>query len=385
MRRESLEAAITALEALLDDEGAGEDRFQELFEQQEVILDVMGYVAALPRPRLALPDGGWLEPDFLVQCPNGIWEVLDLKTPRERILLDRQRRNTFDASMNSYIAQVEEYADYFADVANREAGRRAHGIDVQPTLDTVIIAGRDQTVDVFEIHRHSRRRGARLDIVTFDQVLAGLERAHAAEYAGLEDVAGVTFLSNIRIRRPHARGGRHYIQEVWGGAEAGAFALFLDNEALALEVSEPGGGLHAARAAEPAPFDRWITLGSEVGSGPRGGLLQLRVDDRVSVSLRLPVATLAAISLDFGTLGADRRGERGADFDLAEQLGYSHVLGFRERLELANYLAANIEEGIGSWVEFGPERYMAFEATATGDRTLHQSDDSRKPTFRKPS
>jgi hypothetical protein len=382
VERSELEAAITGLESLLATPDADEAAFQSLFERSPVIFEVLGYDEWLPRPRLDLSDGRWLEPDFLARLPNGVWHVIDLKLPTERVLLDRARRNTFTAMMASYIAQVEEYRDYFADLANRDGIREKFRIEVHPNPDLLIFAGRDATIDAVEVHQHSRRRAARLEVQTYDQLLAALERAHAAAFGHLENLNGLTFFSHLRFR-PGASERSQSITEVWGDQGAACLICLNATDQLTLVVTEPGGReLRAAGSVERDELhDEWVVLSCEVGSGPSGALLQVRLEDRVLVTQVLPERMAAVVSMDHGTVGSARNGTDPAVIDLAEHLAYSRVLTFRERHQLIHYLWDRRTAGMSKWAEFDGRAWMTFDSVS-GDRSLKQPDERYQPTVR---
>lgn len=310
----------------------------------------MNYDRWVPRPRLNLEGGGWLEPDFLAQRSNGLWEVVDLKTPDEMILVGRDRRKTFDAKMASYIAQVDEYREYFDDAGHRKDCAIRLGLDIHANPDTIIIAGRDATVDVAEVHLHCRRRSARLDVWTFDHVLSALKRIHALQFAGLENLAGLNSFAHLRLHHlPEKR--RKYVTEIWDSDGAG-FGILLDEEdRLSLELKESTGATHLVTSdvEEATLFDRWLVLSTELGSGPDGSVLQVRVDDRI--------------------------------MDVAQHLLFDRIVSFRERLELMRYLSDTAKEGLSAWVEYDGKQCLTFHG-ATGGRNLTQEVSSRAPRYR---
>ncbi len=147
MEREELELAIAELQTLLDANENREQSFQHYFENNKVVFDVMGYQAAHPLKHLPLDEEmkaktgvTYLEPDFILQRRNSIYEILDLKTPQEKLIRDIPNRETFYSKINEYISQVGNYSEYFDDKANRDWVKKSHSIDVHKDPDVTIVA-----------------------------------------------------------------------------------------------------------------------------------------------------------------------------------------------------------------------------------------------------
>jgi hypothetical protein len=88
--RRELELAIVELEKAISS-GADESVFQTVFEEYEVIRNVLGYRRWIPHPVLRSAEGP-LIPDFIAELPTGVWEIVELKLPEARLLLGRTRR-----------------------------------------------------------------------------------------------------------------------------------------------------------------------------------------------------------------------------------------------------------------------------------------------------
>src|SRR3712207_5345031 len=111
MTRDPLEAAIRDLADALagpSDEAA----LQALFENRSEIWRSLGYEAAHPHIRLPLDDGESLIPDFFAVRPNGLAEIVDLKTTARRLVRNPGPRAQFFADVEKDLAQLREYQRY---------------------------------------------------------------------------------------------------------------------------------------------------------------------------------------------------------------------------------------------------------------------------------
>lgn len=341
MTRAEVEEAIATLEALLRAKDIAEREFQTHFEQNPFVLTTLGYQRWVPRPRLPLRDGGYYEPDFIAQLPSSISEILDLKTPDERLLLDRPRRARFTAKLEEYISQLHDYEEYFDDETNRAESARLLGFSVQKAPAMVIVVGRDATTDKLLLHQQIRRRNSALRIVTYDDVLSALLRAHAQMFGTLEDLSGASFFCVVKFRS-HDADRRKYLIDVASGNSR--WSIYLDREdSLTFELTGREGRPYVVavlRGQGGFDLDRFFLLTCEFGSGDNLSIMQIRINDRIVAELRLAVPLAIAASLDIknGTIGADLTGSNHGNFDLAELMAYDHVLTFRERLQLVDYI-----------------------------------------------
>ena len=114
MNRQEIERTLVDLHALLA-EDVDEEAFQIWFETNAAIFTTLGYVRALPHPRLEYHDGEVRLPDFLVKDTSGLWHVFELKRADTAVLKPQLRRQTFYAKFEEYLTQCVEYAEFFRD------------------------------------------------------------------------------------------------------------------------------------------------------------------------------------------------------------------------------------------------------------------------------
>jgi hypothetical protein len=362
-RRDALEAAIIDLEQLLNS-SACEEKFQRYFEDRPAALAALGYKRVVPRPRLPIAAGGHYVPDFLVEPHSRLPELLDIKTPDERVLIDRPRRAKFTAALESYISQLHDYREYFNEAAHREACRRLTGLDVPMSPRMVIVAGRDAGLDKLVLHAQLQRRGDALAILTYDDVRAELEREHTSRYGAAEDLAGISIFTVVRFQRG-VPGRRRYFLDTGHAESSSRCSIYLDEgDSLTFEVTGREGAPLAAKTVEGDrfAFDRFYLATFEYGASDDRTILQLRLDDEIIADQRairrVGVSPSLPLSPDTMTIGADVAGRHNAAFDLAELCVYSRILRFDERIDLALYFAE----------KYFPDR-LGNGPTANGERS----------------
>jgi Domain of unknown function (DUF4263) len=344
LSREALEAAIIDLEHLLDAK-APEPDFQRYFEDRPAALAALGYKAVVPQPRLPIATGGHYIPDFLVEHHRRPPELLDIKTPDERVLIERPRRAKFTADLEAYISQLHDYREYFNEADHREECRRLTGLDVPVSPRMVIVAGRDAGLDKLRLHVQLDRRGDALEILTYDDVRGELVREHASRYGAAEDLDGISIFAVVRFQRG-VPGRRRYFLDTADAQSQSRCSVYLDEaDNLSFEVTGREGVPLVAKmvgGAQPA-FDRFYLAGFEYGASDELTVLQLRLDDELITEQRGVrqggVSPSLPLSQDAMTIGADLAGQNNGAFDLAELVIYSKLLPFDERLPLALYFA----------------------------------------------
>ena len=336
MERARLELAITKLDRLLRDGEAAEKRYQRYFEENLVIFQVLGYAAVYPKPRLPLPDGGFLEPDFLAQRPDGLFEIFELKTPQEKLIVSKTHRDKLRAKLDEYLSQVETYSEYFDDAANRDRVRDERGFDVQKKPDMIIVAGRDDIADKKHLHLLLRRRANALRVVTYDDIQSRLLLHHAASFAASDSVSGVSWHAIVTIH-PSEIAQRQYIFDAGDSLGKNRWSVFVDaRRRLTLEIVDADGHPHSVSIAPGTQefkygFRHYICC--EFGSSDESSFMQILVDNRLaerrdsSSPLRIP----AGMDFSRRIIGADLEGRNNGTFDMAGLAIYQNMLTFQQR------------------------------------------------------
>jgi Shedu protein SduA, C-terminal len=353
MERSDLENAISVLANLVKQEELPEDEFQRFFENNPIVCEIMGYERTYPKPVLPLSNGESLVPDFLGRRPNGLYEIIDIKTPQERLIYTKKHRTEFNAKMNQYIRQVLTYSKYFDDQQNRQLVLGAYGFDIQKRPDTLIIAGKDSYVDKRQLHELTRDRAIALQIATYDDVLSNLLFHHARLYGYADNLPGASFYAIVTLRRQEQR-RRKYILDYGATIGQNRWSVVVDeNNRLTFEVIDSHGDSHSV-STRRFQFDKMIHLACEFGSSDAFALLQIRINGGIVAKLELPspvsvpsdsgpydsgsseVRSDSLRSGFRGTIGANMNGTNNGAFDMAGLAVYNIVLPFRQRIAVAN-------------------------------------------------
>ena len=111
-----------------------------------------------------------LIPDFFVESVTGLCDILEIKRPNQRIMLNRGRRKTFSVNIHEGVAQVREYSEFFEDSTQRNWFKRKFDLSVFRPL-TMLLVGRDSEFsDPIERRRLESYLG-RVRILTYDDLI----------------------------------------------------------------------------------------------------------------------------------------------------------------------------------------------------------------------
>jgi hypothetical protein len=336
MDRSNLEDAINELNRLLHNGEAVEEKYQAYFEKNTVIFEMLGYAEVYPRPKLPLPDGEFLVPDFLAKRVNNLFEIIDLKTPQEKLLKPKKHRNNTYAKIGEYISQVEYYSEYFDDSENRQAIQKTLGLDVQQKPDTILIVGLDSNTDKKLLHLLIRRRTNALKIITYDELLSLLQFHHFNLFGNTENLPGASWYAMVTPRHLDVK-RRKYIFDCGDTLFQNRWSIYLDErDWLTFELTDIFGKPYST-SVQPGTcgfnLEEQCIVACEFGSSDTYGLLQILINNRLAA--KLEVASQIKISSGFNfkyqTIGADITGHNNGKFDMAALAVYNKVLNFREK------------------------------------------------------
>jgi hypothetical protein len=85
-----------------------------------------------------------IKPDFFVVGTDGYADIVEFKLPElsASVVVGSNNRETFSATINSYISQTRVYRDYFDDPNNRAYVKTTFGFDVYKPKRYLIVARR---------------------------------------------------------------------------------------------------------------------------------------------------------------------------------------------------------------------------------------------------
>jgi len=354
--RSEIEKAWMILKALMEQEDAVEGDFQRWFEAHSVGFASYGYQRAIPKPHLETPDGRVFQPDFLAQRTDGMWEIVEIKRPDTRILKNAERRQTFYASFESYIAQCNEYQEFFLDSINRERVRATYGIDILHPPDALLVAGMDEGLEKPRVHAILARRVLRIRFQTYDDVSALLDFMRTIHFGKFENLPGLSV--HFLIRFPDLKPG-HYLLDVGVDERRDRVSVAVGQDGtLGLKVIDSLGRPHAIAirgVASRVGTDRFEYLAFEFGRDESHAALSIEVNGIVEAWTAYENQHVPIEVSEHYVIGSDLRGVQQTNMQVAELLEYNRTLTLRERLDFRQYFAGKSEGGVLPEVQAFPQ------------------------------
>ncbi len=337
-----LEGAITELSLLLKADESRESKYQEFFEKNPVVFTILGYKRAYSKPRLKKLDGEYLEPDFLVEQIDGLYQIFELKTPQEKLVQDIKSRDKFYADVDKYISQVFTYSEYFDDSENRKYVNETLSLDVQKAPGMVLVIGRDKNVDKKLLHQLAKRRTNTLHIVTYDLILSTLQFHHAAQFGHSENLSGVSWHGIITLHDVTVK-KRQYIFDAGNSLYHSRWSLYLNEKKhLCFEILDRDGVSHSifvpVGKGRKINWEEKSYICCEFGSSDSFSIMQLLVDNSLVAKNEFLFPISIPIGLDFNrkTIGSDINGQNHGTLTMAGLSIYNIVLPFKQRYGLAD-------------------------------------------------
>ena len=336
MKRTALEGAINRLTRLLDGNVSSEAKYQEFFQTNPVVFETLGYLRGIPKPRFPRPNRKRLEPDFLVQRPDGLFEIFELKTPQEKLIHYKPSREKFTANIDGYISQVETYSEYFDSDENRRLVNDRLSLNIQKRPDMVIVAGRDKGTDKALLHLLVRRRTGALQIRTYDDILSWLKFQHAALFGHTENLTGASWhgivtLYKVDVQRPQ------YIFDVGDSLLQNRWSVYIDvNGYLRFELLDRNGASHSVAirsGSHSFEYGVQIYLCCEFGSSDNSAIIQMLVNNSIVAQneLTFPINISGALDFNRKVIGANIEGKDHGTFNMAGLAIYKNTLTFQQR------------------------------------------------------
>lgn len=157
-------------EDLLNNPRALESDIQRFLERHSQFLRLWEHSEAHPHLYLTREDDGPLIPDFvLIDKRLARATVVDLKLPKERVVVHKKNRDRYSAHVQEARAQLLEYRDWFSDSANRQKVKEQLGMDIySPRLGMLI--GRSNDFRSALDRQRLQSREPDVDIFTYDDL-----------------------------------------------------------------------------------------------------------------------------------------------------------------------------------------------------------------------
>ncbi len=331
-RKHELIQVILELEVLLANKENYEKEYQKFFELNPIVLKILGYLNATPftkesNKRLPKDEFTGLqpEPDFIAQNKQGLYEIVELKTPfYKKLLIDSNKyRERFTAEVISYIEQTITYEKYFSrNPANRKKVHELFGMDIQEDLPINIIIGMNDDIDRKKIHAKINQYSYRIDIITFDDVLNELKNEYSRIYAKYEGQVGISVQIVFKLHKEQ-KNGKRYIFDT-GSQEKNRISLYYDHyKDICFEVIADNGKSHTIKidSNHHNASIKLVFVHCEFANTESGFYMSISINGNEQEE------TIKRASVEFGPfkeslkLGADFNGKNGASMIL----GYTHV------------------------------------------------------------
>ncbi len=160
---------IKAFENLLNDANCKEQHIQKFLEEHPDFLRGLNYRNVYPQLILERDNDSDLIPDFILEPFDGNWcDILDVKLPRQKIIVGQKDRSTLAAGIHQVIAQLREYSAYFDDAKHRSLVKDRYGLKVyKPRL--IALVGRDMYDSNSVEIRRAMSQYPDFKLLTFDQ------------------------------------------------------------------------------------------------------------------------------------------------------------------------------------------------------------------------
>lgn len=348
MKQQELEDAITTLERLLAEKVLGEDQYQGFLERHPVVFELLGYEEASPHVELPRKEDGPLVPDFIGRKVNKLYDIIEIKTPDEKLLKLTKNREGLYAGMNEYLAQVDVYREYFDEADNRERVKTSCGLDIQKRPDILMIVGRDAAVDHKKLHAVIRRHGAPLHLLTYDMLLSQMRMQYARTFGQIERLVGLSWHALVQVEGIKEVRSKY----VWDAGLADAhdrMSIYLDeHDALCCEIIDSHGRstrLSVPHGTQGFALSKPLYLCCEFGNSDKYSALQVFVDNRLAAKAEFAggLALSPRIMDGVVTLGGAISPPRlNAKFIISELVVLKDVLEFQERLKMSEYLLGKL-------------------------------------------
>ncbi len=355
MKRQDFENALNELDILLSNENLDEKYYQEWFETYEIAFHALGFKKIIPHGVLK-KDKGRDIPDFLVQSVDDIWYIFEIKRPDTQVLKSQKKRKNFYNTFRDYVSQCYEYSEYFDESSNREKFNQKYNVNVHKNLKSIIVAGRNNGIDKTEIHNILYREGAKIELLTYDDIRNRIEFYRTSLFSKYEKLNGfsVNFLLKIfRIRKK-----QNYIFDLGCVSNKNRISGFIDsNDYLTLRVIDNHGNKYLTKIKEKKfgfYYGQECFICFDVGIGEEHTIISLEVNGQYFKDINLDT-----IDFDFDyinqvneknekfnniTIGSDVDEKELSNIHLGEILIYSKTMSFQDKSQLRNYFLFNTEK-----------------------------------------
>ncbi len=390
---QQFENALGELSLILGSD-ADENTFQQWFETHQLVFECLGYTRAIPHPSLDVEDksAGVFIPDFMVLNSDGLWEIFEIKTAKELILKNTERRHSLRASTETYIAQCKEYSDLFRDREYRNRFNQRYVADCHASPNITLIMGRNENLDKKTVAEILSSRTPHIAIKTYDDVRESVH--HSLKIMGELPKAmskGLCILF-AAILHPSDSQQKTYIVDICRSNSNSRIQLYTFENLIHLEITDKTGEKYHHKTTSSdlkKILEKPATFAIQISNENSYSLIDLIVDDEMMLSIRQRTFNFDFTNeLDY-VVGSDQTGTAHSNMHLAGLIILQAIPSLEDRWVLKRFIN-----------EMQNEKGEMFFSEHLGNKFLHtpshpilgrdeiystnlvQYDDENKPTLR---
>ncbi|WP_243349637.1 Shedu anti-phage system protein SduA domain-containing protein [Parabacteroides sp. FAFU027] len=351
-----LQQAIFWLEQLLNSDDIPEQDFQEFFESNPIVFQLLGYKqfhSFTKNSERKLPKDEYTElqpePDFIVETIRGLFEIFEIKTACDKkLIVDTNKyRERFTAEVENYISQTIIYEQYFTrNPENRKKVNQSYNINIQEDLDIKIIIGRDNSIDKNKLHQFCRRIHYKIDILTYDDILKVLKNEYSNEYALSEDLPGFSFHMVIRILKKEDS-EKQYIFDYAKNDQQSRISLYINNKSeLCYRIIDDSNKTTevCVDMENENLFGRMVYIVCEFGQHTDGFYMSISINGLEKEKRQRNTQVSLKINPEEIYLGCDYKRQYFGKFNLYTKALGNRTLKYNERLNMLSYYFQQFQE-----------------------------------------
>lgn len=356
-QRTQYENAISELRFLLDQDSTKEDKFQNWFERNPIVMSSLNYRKSIPHPILEAYNDELYVPDFLVKSLNNTWEIFELKLPHEKLLKEKKRRNTFYAKVYEYCQQCIDYSTFFADSNNRVNFQRKFNIIIPGPIRSKIVIGRDDGVDRFELNKKIDQFSNTIDILTYDDILRQLEFERLKVLGEYENVQGLAIHMVVNINKSNEL---NYLFSFGSSGSKNNLSIYVNTtDQLCYFLTDNDGKVILEtidKTISKFEFGKSTYFVFEFGFGESYTICSTEVNGNYGSVIRTNRMDINLSDLhDNLVIGSNYNGEKNSDFYLYEFIIWQKTFTLETRLKLRS----DVVESFINNTEI-PDSYLVF-------------------------
>ena len=366
MDRQHVERAIESLDFLLQSGNAPEDAFQEWFESNPVAFYVLGFQHHIPHPKIEAASGDVYIPDFIARRPNSSWEFIELKTSATEILRDKDRREAFSASFESYLSQCHEYSEALDDASARRKFEEKYGIAlVQQRPSSILIAGSGELLDVDRLLRLCSRRTPPITVYTYDDLRSALLSYRTFNFGEYDSANGICVHSVIYVHKPSSGPAVNHILDIGMHQDRDRVSIYIDEKGfICLSILDSDGVAHKAHSSRPFEdhfyeMAHWFLF--EVGISDGFGFISIQIDGRYYADIRISEFPFD-VSHEY-VIGSDWEAKAPSWFSCVELAVLNRALSFEEKVKMR---AHSVNAGKNFSAELMGLNWRAYYSAGSG-------------------